>query len=188
MSEEDNNEQEMDALAEAFRKKMRGANDYWFWRDKPEMEIGAVQEVLSKVGVRVQKLRPGTNPPDCEGLLQGKRTGIEVTELVHRPTLEKSIKGEHQYFLWDRESLLTELELIIERKDNPRNLKDGPYEHYILVIITDEFVLGYHDVSQYLEGAIFRCKMITDAYLGLSYDPTHEGGSCPVFKLSLSRI
>jgi hypothetical protein len=74
---------------------------------------------------------------------------------------------------------------IIGRKDRPRNAK--AYAKYILVVVTDEFALGQADAAQFLNGATFNTKLITDAYLGLSYDPSFEGGSCPVFKLALSR-
>ena len=177
-------------FSEAMRAKMRGASDYWYWRNKPEMEVGAAQEVLSRAGLSVERLRArrdGNDPPDCEAEIGGQHCGIEVTELLHRKTLEATIRGTAQYFLWDREDLLRELQGVIDRKDRPHTVKGGPYDRYILVIVTDEFVLGQADTKGYLSGAVFRSHMITDVYLGLSYDPAFEGGSCPVFELTLSR-
>jgi hypothetical protein len=89
--------------------------------------------------------------------------------------------------MWSRDDFLLRLQQIIRRKTNSRGAQMERYARYILVIITDEFALGHADVAQFLRGAIFRSKLITDAFLGLSYDPSFEGGSCPVFKLELVR-
>jgi hypothetical protein len=53
--------------------------------------------------------------------------------------------------------------------------------------VTDEFALGTHDVSLFLKDTEFTSQLITDAYFALSYDPSYEDGSCPVFRLELSR-
>jgi len=61
-------------------------NSFWFWRDKPVGERGVVREVLESAKVEVTHLRSlDQDPPDCEGTLDGQFSGIEVTELVHRP-------------------------------------------------------------------------------------------------------
>jgi hypothetical protein len=38
----------------------------------------------------------------------------------------------------------------------PEKVKGGPYARYILVVVTDESLLGREDVAKFLEGAIFR--------------------------------
>ncbi len=134
-----------DPLAEMIRMKTRGANDFWFWKDKRLMESSVAQEVLLNTGLAIEQLRSradGEDPPDCEAMIGGQRCGIEVTELVHRPTLEASIEGNRQYFLWDESDLRTEIQKLIDRKDKPAKVKGGPYDRYILIIFTDEFVLN----------------------------------------------
>jgi hypothetical protein len=166
--------------------QMRGSNDYWYWRDKPEMEVGAARAVLTQAGLEIQQLRSrddGEDPPDCEAIIGGSRCGIEVTELVHQPTLESTIRGNHQILFWERDTFCTALQERIDRKDRSDKVKGGPYDRYILVVVTDEFSLGREDVAQFLEGATFRSRFITDVYLGLSYDP--EPRLCPVFELTL---
>jgi hypothetical protein len=183
----DSEEQDWDDFGEMIRKNKRGANDHWYWRDKPKMEAGVAQEVLRGAGCIIENLRSREeDPPDCEAVVDGKRSGIEVTELVHSGTLKSTIKGKAQYFLWDRDDLLKGLQGLIDRKDqaDPRG---GPYERYFLIIFTDEFVLGRHDVSRFLDGAEFHARLITDCFFGLSYDPSYEGGSYPIFRLTLSR-
>jgi hypothetical protein len=185
-------------------QNLRGWSDYWYWRDKPVGEVNAAAEVLRGAGIRVENLASraeGDDPPDCEALLDGEWSGVEVTELLHQPTLERSLKAQKQraagktpkkpeaYFVWDRPALLAILQKIIDTKDYPAKLKGGPYQRYALVVVTNEFFLERGNVSSFLDGATFRARMITDAFLGLSYHPDPEGGRgcCPVFPLRLER-
>jgi hypothetical protein len=178
---------------------MREVNSFWSWRDKPIGEGGAAEEILRQCGVDVRNLVSrvqGQDPPDCEAILDGRFSGVEVTELVHEKTLRRSIKAVRQrqsgnepkqgeaYFIWDRDDLLTGLQTLIDRKDEPSKQKGGPYERYVLVIHTDELVLDRDTVTRFLEGATFRAKMITDVFFGLSY----ERGCCPVFRLPLGDV
>ena len=65
-------------------------------------------------------------------------------------------------------------------------LKGGPYERYVLVIHTDEFLLDSTTVRRFLKGATFRARLINnDVIVGLSYEPA--SGACPVFRLELIR-
>jgi hypothetical protein len=177
-------------------------NAFWTWPDKPIGEHGAAWEVLRAAGLHVEKLNPrepNQDPPDCEGIVDGLRSGVEVTELVHRPTLKRSIKAVQQreagkepdrpeaHFVWDREDLLQELQRLLDGKDRPK-LKGGPYDRYMLVIHTNEFYLNRDNVGRFLEGATFRANFITDAFLGLSYHPASHGreGGYPVFRLQLT--
>jgi hypothetical protein len=187
--DEDDHDFDVQGFAEAVRLKMRGASDYWYWRNKPEMEVGAAREVLTCAGVSFSDLRAREkDPPDCEAVIDEALAGIEVTELVHQRALKATIKGNPKIFMWERDDLLRSLQQIISRKDRAPESGAENYANYILVIVTDEFALGQADVARFLEGAVFRAMHITDAFLGLSYDPSIEGGKCPVFKLQLSKI
>src|SRR5438067_11480861 len=98
-------------LWHAVQHTMRGANDYWYWRDKPIMEIGAARQALESAGLEINDLQCREHdPPDCEGFIDGVRCGVEVTELVHRPTLESTLRGTHQVFAWDRDDLCSVLQ------------------------------------------------------------------------------
>jgi hypothetical protein len=169
---------------------------FWSWRDKPVGEHGAASEILRQAGINVIGLasRGKDDPPDCEGMLDGHWSAIEVTELVHEPTLARSIKAIKErasgsepekpeaYYAWDRADLLCALQERIEVKDAAQ-LKGGPYKRYILVIHTDEFFLNSGIVGQFLKGATFRARKITDVILGLSWEPA--SASYPVFHLEL---
>jgi hypothetical protein len=174
------------------------------------MERGAARDVLTCAGLKVTDLRSRPDkqdPPDCEAIIGGQRCGIEVTELIHQKALERSLKrldarpnGEVTpkpgaeayfrggvYFEWTAESFRADLQQRISRKDDASRVKGGPYDRYILVIVTDEFTLDRHRVERFLEGTTFNTRFIDEVYLGLSYHPGPDlgGGSCPVFQLNL---
>jgi hypothetical protein len=59
--------QDWAGFARAVQEKLRGARDYWYWKDKPEMERGVVRAVLAQASIDVQQLRSrprGDDPPD----------------------------------------------------------------------------------------------------------------------------
>jgi hypothetical protein len=170
-------------------------NGFWFWRDKPVGEHGVARNILEEAGVQVEALRSlDQDPPDCEATLDGHFSGIEVTELVHRPTLERSIKAMRQrsrgeepqrpeaYFVWGRDDLVAALQRLLDVKNSAR-LKRS-YEQYVLVVHTDEFFLNSSNVESFLKSARFNTDLITRAFLGLSYEP---GKGCPTFELDLVR-
>jgi hypothetical protein len=168
-------------------------NGFWFWRDKPVGERGAARNILEKAGVQVDGLTSlDQDPPDCEATLDGQFSGIEVTELVHRATLERSIKAVRQssrgeepqkpeaYFVWDRDDLVKALQTMLDVKNSKKPKRS--YERYVLVIHTAEYLLDSDSVERFLKGASFNTSLITHVFLGLSYEP---GKGCPVFPLEL---
>lgn len=170
-------------------------NCFWFWRDKPIAESGIALDILEGAGFQVEGLRSlDQDPPDCEATLDGTFSGVEVTELVHRPTLERSIKAVRQrsrgetperpeaYFIWERDDLIAALQALLVAKDSAKLTRS--YERYVLVIHTHEMFLDSVNVERFLKGASFNTTMITHAFLGLSYEP---GRGYPVFPLELVR-
>ena len=92
---------------------------FWAWRNKPVGERGAAGEILRQAGIKVVGLSARQDdPPDCEGMLDGIWSAVEVTELVDEKTLARSIKAIREraagqepkkpeaYFVWGRENLL----------------------------------------------------------------------------------
>lgn len=190
------NDDDPNLLDELLKFKSRNWNDFWYSRDKPITEQEAARGILEQAGLNVVDLVAGPNPPDCEAVLDGHFSGVEVTELLHQPTLERSLKAmkERQagkqprrsaaYFNWNRNDLLSALQSIIDRKDKGvRQLQARRYERYVLVIHTDEFFLNRDTTKGFLEGAVFRANFITEAFLGISYEPIAQ--CCPVFRLEL---
>jgi hypothetical protein len=170
-------------------------NSFWFWRDKPVGERGIARDVLEGAGVQVDGLRSlDPDPPDCEAILDGQFSGIEITELVHRATLERSIKAVRQrsrgedpqkpeaYFVWQRDDLIEALQTLLVVKNSAKLSRS--YERYVLVIHTDECFLDSVNVERFLSGASFNTSFITHAFLGLPYEPAK---GYPVFPLELVR-
>jgi hypothetical protein len=146
-------------------------------RDRDELDDA--ERTLTTAGLRFTGLRHRghQDPPDCEAMIEGVRCGIEVTELAHEWALRASIKairanqGSVRYHEWTRKEFLTELRERIAEKDSPTDLKDGPYERYLLVIWTGEMHLTQEAIRAYLEGISFPCSFITDAFISLDYHP-----------------
>jgi hypothetical protein len=129
----------------------------------------------------------GEDPPDCEATLDGRVSGVEVTDLIDQSTLERNLREPEspEYFYWDKATFLAALQERIDAKDHA--WKGGPYERRALVIHTDEYDLNCDIVSRFLAEARFRATLITHAFLGLSYHGSTEprGGCYPVFRLNL---
>jgi hypothetical protein len=191
--------EEADAdFARIVEDNKRGVNDFFDWRDKTTKEHDIANEALR--GLRADNLRPGSDPPDCEGTIDGARCAIEVTELVHEKTLKRSIKaikqrevnkepGENSeaYFAWDRNDLVNRIQALINNKDEKlARTKDGPYDRYILVVHCDEMFLNISAVKRLTAGVVFLSKLINDLFLLLSNEPAM--GRCPVLQLPLSLV
>jgi hypothetical protein len=186
------------SLGETIETNVRPWNGYWSWKDKPIGELGAAREILAVAGIEVRDLvsRGKDDPPDCEANIDGCRIAVEVTELVHEPTLKRALKALKQrasgtepnrpeaYFLWQQADLVHALQERIDQKDRVK-LKGGPYQRYILVIPTDEMFLDASRVEKWLSSTTFQADRISDVLLGLAYEP--ESKRCPVFKLHVIR-
>ena len=158
------------------------------------------KDVLTAAGLEVCEFwSRNDDPPDCEGTVNGQWCGVEHTELVHEPTLRRSIKAQRErrvgkdpqkpeaYFVWGRANLLAALQERIDEKDRRAvGMKGGPYARYMLVIETGEMFLYREVVETFLTDASFRATHITDAFLSLDYEHDADGrGYYPVFPLRL---
>jgi len=165
---------------------------FWDWHDKPVKERVVARQILRGAKFDVAEFRSRQNdPPDCEGLLDGQWSAVEVTQLLHEEARALSMKAMKQqpphaesYYQWDRDDVLRKIQKIINVKDG-KHYKGGPYKRFVLVIYTDEFVLDGARMNQFLAGATFRSRVFTDVVVGLSYEPS--SGTYPTFRLSLSR-
>jgi hypothetical protein len=133
--------------------KKRNQNSYWKWPDQPVEECGIASDILGEAGVNVAGMRSlerGQDPPDCEATLEGRFSGVEVTELIDQRALEQRLHHPGSpVFDWDKPTFLAALQKRIEAKD--RAWKGGPYERSVLVIHTDEYVLDRDTVSRFFE-------------------------------------
>jgi hypothetical protein len=168
----------------------RGWQDYWHWKDKPVHERASARTVLEAAGVKIDELRSRNHdPPDCEAFLDGQWSGIEVTELLDQPTLEQSIRARRERDAgkipersYGSATTLSQ-PFNVDEKDIAHKVKGGPYQRYVLVILTAETFLAREYIQEFLKDAEFRARLITDAFLGLDYHPanplTGEDGGNP---------
>lgn len=175
-------------------RNTREANPYGYWKDRAVMEAGITKDVLTALRLPFEQLRSRPQqeqPPDCEAIVRGRRTGIELTEFMHQPTLEKNIKTNERlplspgiplwnqpnlrarlrsqrFYIWDRDTLRAEMQHLIDEKDlPPEEVKGGPYDQYFLIVHTGEGALGKDNVGAFLQGATFQARFIEHAYFWL---------------------
>lgn len=168
--------------------RLKAANSYWYWPDKPVAERGAARTILEAAGHGVSGLVSCSDanlPPDCAAIVDGVQTGIEVTELVHEKALKRSIRSNQTlWFLWNQAAFIEELQSIVTIKsaDGVR-WQGGPYDRRMLVVHTDEPYLDEERVTQFLAGHQFKTSFFSEVVLGLPYSPftkTHT-----TFRISL---
>jgi hypothetical protein len=163
-------------------------DDFFDWDDRPIQERCIAREMLQSAGFEVAEFESREDdPPDCEGVLNGKRAAIEVTRLNHEKARAMNMKArkenkpeEEVYFVWERADLLAKIQELIDKKERDvKRYSSGPYDRYFLVLHSDEMVLTKATVQKYLEGATFRSRSFTDVVLGLSYEtPGYPRSGC----------
>ncbi|HBR22279.1 MAG TPA: hypothetical protein DD713_06910 [Nitrospiraceae bacterium] len=144
-------------------------------------EVGVVQilhESLEKCGMvffHSPKSRGDSKyPPDCEALSpNGERVGIEVTELVDSDSIKASKCQRHtQQEPWSKSYLLKELRTRINTKDNPPQVKGGPYSQYLLIIYCDEPRVLHYDLIEYIRSIKFGpTKLLNRIFFLVSSNP-----------------
>ncbi|MGO4512678.1 hypothetical protein AB4Z51_37385 [Bradyrhizobium sp. 2TAF36] len=188
MNDDDDDDDDLGRLILANTRKW---NSFWYWRDKPVGERGIAREVLEAAKAEVTDLRSvGQDPPYCEATLDGQFSGIEVTELVHRPTLERSIKAVRQrargeeprkpeaYFNWGRDDLVDALQNLLDLKIRNRQceLTSGT---------CSSFTPPNFSWTAAPSSASCSSGLISRAFIGLEHEP---GKGYPVFELDLVRV
>jgi hypothetical protein len=167
-------------IKEALAKR-RGYADFFGWDDKQVAERGIVSQLLEEIVDEpagpfrdLVSRGVGADPPDCEMRdMDGRRIGIEVTELVDEDAIRRS-KRDSRFLMagWDQATLIARLEARIRQKDAPKVVHGGPYDEYWLLLHTDEGVLTFEAVSGWLAGfELPKRSLLTRVYLLFSYSP-----------------
>lgn len=144
------------------------------------------------------------DPPDCIGSADGRpRFGIEVSELVHRKTVERhelrrnaerkcspvpAVAAEPgDVAIWTVPALQAALTGIVGVKDKPAI--GGPFAPYLVAIFTDETTVTPLLVMEAIGTMTIPSHYIDAAYLLLSYDPGANTfpNRIPVFNLPVAK-
>lgn len=169
------------------RARRRQYACYFNTGDGDADESGAAVDLIEslsgddRIEIQVGSLRSkgkGNDPPDCGAMLtDGRRLGIEVTELIDQKSLAAHCAHEGSKgispLVYTKELFINRLQGRMNAKKRSLNaLKGGPYDFLILLIITDELLLTYEDVSAWLDGASFDLPEPWDQiFLLFSYSP-----------------
>lgn len=177
-------------IANVLRRQKRRYASFFEWPDRRVKEKGVASDWLASLAAggdrRLSNVRPSTADwPDCEvDDALGRAIAIEITEFVDREALERNIRGEAIYRLWEASNIISFLEEIIRGKDLKCS-HGGLFHRVVLVIHADEPELRVEDFRAVLAGRVFCASNIDEAYLLLSYDPRHE--IYPHIRLSLEQ-
>ena len=176
-------------LREAIGKK-RGYAGFWSWLDREVAELGVARDLLESLAResgnepwKVRSRGAGNDPPDCEATdNHGKRVGIEVTELVD----QQHAGGEPTNWAeWDERKTQAYVRERLARKDDPSKLKGGPYDHYYVILFTDEPMLPARRLRELLQHTTFGpFRLIDRAWAIASYEP---GEAVPHVALKISK-
>jgi hypothetical protein len=171
------------AMREEITRQKRRDGNLWACGDRATAEEDIARGALEALGIKFTKDRPhphGRNfPPDWEAEVEGRRVGVEVTELVDQDVLHGIQQTNHfRVALWPSGRLRCRIEKIIRRKD-AADIPGEPYARYILVIHTDEGDIKSETVAEALTGFQMRTALIDEAYL-YRYQPNVGYQSFPI--------
>ena len=184
------------SLFDTFKPNMRKHAEYFSWcSDRTVEEIGAVQSFHESLAHHGQSFfhsyrsrGRGNDPPDCEALSNaGERIAIEVTELVHGDSIRAAKSSQSiQWEPYTKRELCELLGTRIAKKDNPPEVKGGPYRGYVLLIYCDEPRVLDYDLIEHVRGHAFPGTTLIDrAFLLFSYSPWEK--CCPYIELQSGR-
>lgn len=184
--------------------KGRGYAEFWEWApDKAQAEAGVAStlaDYLSAVeGIewRLGKHLAPNDPPDVLfTTADGRRIGIEVTELVspeaaafHRHRKKTGEGDPYAYAHWTAETVADALRKTAEKKDGKLFGRHEFFDEIWLAIATDEPIITLDLAQEALRDCEPAVQAIDRAFLLLSYHPEADKGrfpdGCPVLSITL---
>ena len=187
------------------RAKARGYADYWDWRiDRGRTEKQAaevLQNFLLRNGEQVSgSLRNiSDDPPDIELITKdGRRIGIEVTELVDREAVRRhhnfKQRGEetgYDWADWTPFTVAREICHLVSLKDSKLANATRDFDELLVAIVTDEGMIDEACAQQAAALCEPTAKFIGRAYFLLSYMPQTDldiyPDGCPVLPIAVKR-
>lgn len=166
--------------------------NFFNWHDKQtkELEIATylARHLTDQEGIVITTLKASdSDPPDCLLLTEDSTIAVEIVELVDDAAIEMQIKQKLLYpeqEAWTTERLMSNLNKIIGKKDNPhsKNHLIQKYPRYILLIHTDEPELSFIEFGNLFQREkLLNTVLISEVYVLFSYHP--DMGTCPVRQL-----
>jgi len=157
---------------------------------RQEQELDDAKNALSGLGYSGFSLKFGNDPPDCEAVVDGVLWGIEVTELVHQPSMHNRIQGKEQRnYEWKDQELRDAIVRLIDEKD-AKPFKGGPFSRKLLVIATREMHAEKVRLDPILGGVSSQCSQLTDVCVSYGYHSStvgYDGPEYPVTRVKISQ-
>ena len=187
-----NNEDEWSDFLKEIQENVRVHAGYFSWEGNRVIEEAGVVQCLSESLENKEELffhsykSRKEDPPDCEAQNKNNETiGIEVTELVDGNSIAKSRQNKIiPWEPWSIEKLDQTIQKRINKKDNPTEVKGGPYIEYILIIYCAEpAILDVNLIEHIKEKSYGLTKLITRVFFLMSYSAFEK--CCPYLELKL---
>jgi hypothetical protein len=175
------------------RRKSRGYAEYWEWSiDRSRVELHAaclLRNFLVAAGEKASGALTPVRPDPPDVLLEtvdGRRTGIEVTELVDPVAVERhhyrKERGEPpvlDFAKWTQTTIAEALSRMIGGKDYKLRNASDRFDELLLAIITDDPA-----IDEWLaRAAVSQCRPtvqhIDRAFLVMSYHPQNDKSEYP---------
>jgi hypothetical protein len=169
----------------------RGYAGFWEWPDRSIAEVGAADVVMKFMRAADPTIDGvlASNPEDPPDVIlttaDGRRIGIEVTELVDEEAVQRSRHRLHRgqelvydWAEWDVLRLSQSVLHLVGRKD--RKLREARgFDMMIVAIITDEPMIDVALARSALELCCPVVSSIGRAFLTLSYSPDADKAVYP---------
>ena len=174
------------------RNRKRGHANFWNAgnEDQGLMEVNATKDWAKEMNKRGWQINMGTIQknaeiyPDCLAEMDGKKIGVELTEMVDR----KAIKEKHPIPPWPLDKFREHLSERVQEKD--KRVRNRSLSKQFLLIVTDEWYLTEATtLPEYLKTIELQQHRNFDGiYVMTSYMPNPDEQGCyPVFEVRLVR-
>jgi hypothetical protein len=204
-NDEDSDHSEVVRLMREARDKSRGYSEYWEWKlDKRQAELHAAHVIANylllnshqeegKVSLNIVE----RDPPDALMIMaDGRRIGIEITELVDEKAIKRAHRSKRERLSldfdcahWDSDRTRQFLVAQITAKDNKLAAVAAAYDELLLVVVTDETMIDEPTAAAAVSNISVSTCFLDRAFLVLSYHPAADTlifpDGCPVFPIEL---
>lgn len=165
--------------------------------DKQIVERCTVNEWASSMetefDIKVEQIVANSDdPPDFFAQVGGKKSSVELVQMVERAHKQRAAKGESPYTgaffrdaQWTKERLVSKLGNIISRKDTKYTSRGVKVD--FLLVHTDETWLSYAQAAKFLSGVSFKLpQCISMVHLLFTYETGRNSDCWPLLILDCS--
>jgi hypothetical protein len=165
---------------------------FWNFHKKSSKELALFSEIFRRFEADYCSNVIGWNlcendPPDVfVNLADGRKIGIEITELVNEASIDAQISRPGEYsgelFRFGLDEACEEIRRIVRDKEEKLSPAVSDYDELALLIHTDEFLLRSDQFAPDASAQILEeSRVFESVYLLFSYEPDKQ--ECPLIKL-----